>query len=117
MAGVSFPRRGEVYWVSLDPAMGNEIQKTRLALIISNDLGNQYSARVIVAPMTFQGTAHVYPFEALIPAGMAGLTRASKVLLDQIRTVDKLRLGDRVGHLSSDLMARVDDAIRLSLSV
>ncbi|MBI3979234.1 MAG: type II toxin-antitoxin system PemK/MazF family toxin [Chloroflexi bacterium] len=114
---MSFPRRGEVYWVNLDPTVGTEIAKTRPALIISNDIGNQYSPRVIVAPITSQGVTGVYPFEALVPAGEGGLTHASKVLLDQIRTIDKQRLGQRLGVLPAERMLEVDRAIRLSLAV
>lgn len=114
---MTFPVRGELYWVNLDPAVGTEIAKTRPALIISNDVGNEYSPRVIVAPITSQGTERVYPFEVLVPAGEAGLNRASKVLTSQIRTVDKRRLGERLGALSSERTAAVDQAIRLSLAV
>lgn len=114
---MSFPRRGEIYWVNLDPTFGSEIAKTRPAVIISNDIGNQYSPRVIVAPMTSGGTQRVYPFEVLVPAGEAGLTEPSKVLLDQIRSVDKRRLRDPLGGLTADRMLAVDLAIRLSLAV
>jgi len=111
------PLRGEVYWVHLDPTVGSEIAKTRPAVIISNDIGNEYSQRVIVAPITSGGLQRAYPFEALIPAGEAGLAHHSKVLLDQIRSVDKARLRERIGALSSDRMLDVDRAIRLSLAV
>ena len=114
---MNFPRRGELYWVNLDPTIGTEIAKTRPGLIISNDIGNQYSDRVIVAPITSQHTDRVYPFEVLIPQGEAGLTQDSKVLLDQIRSIDKQRLGDRMGLLSAHRMTEIDRAIRLSLSV
>lgn len=117
MAELRFPRRGEIYWVNLDPTVGSEIRKTRPALIISNDVGNCYSALVIVAPVTSQGVARAYPFEVAVPPGIAGLTRPSKVLLDQIRTVDKARLGECMGNLPPDLMDQVDAAIRLSLAV
>lgn len=114
---MSFPRRGEIYWINLDPTVGTEIAKTRPALIVSNDIGNQYSARVIVAPITSQGVDRAYPFEVLVPAGEGGLDRTSKVVLDQIRTVDKRRLRDRIGALPPEGMLEVDRAIRLSLAV
>src|SRR5690348_12525084 len=116
MAGMSFPRRGEVYWVHLDPTVGTEIAKIRPALIISNDIGNEYSARVIVAPI-ISATAKVYPFEVLVPAGEGGLGQASKVALDQIRAIDTQRLGHRIGILDAGRMAEVDQAIRRSLAV
>lgn len=114
---MSWPLRGEVYWVNLDPTVGTEIAKTRPAVVISNDIGNQYSARVIVAPITSQGVERVYPFEVLVPAGEGGLARASKVLLDQIRTVDRQRLQQRIGALTPGRMDEVNRAIRLSLAV
>ena len=114
---MSFPRRGELYWVDLDPTIGSEIAKTRPGLIISNDVGNQFSDRVIVAPLTSRAIDRVYPFEVLVPAGEGGVRETSKVALDQIRTVDKRRLGRRIGALSDTSMRAVDRAIRLSLAV
>ncbi len=114
---MSFPRRGEVYWVSLDPVMGSEVAKTRPSVVISNDIGNQYSDRVIVAPISSADTAKVYPFEVLLRPGEGGVSKPSKVLLDQIRTVDKMRLGRRIGALQPELLDEVNRAIRLSLAV
>ena len=114
---MSFPRRGELYWVTLDPTIGSEIAKTRPAVVISNDVGNQYADRVIVAPISSGSTDKIYPFEVLLQAAEAGLPKASKVLLDQIRTVDKQRLGARIGVLTSQRMEEVNRAVRLSLAV
>ena len=114
---MTFPRRGEIYWVALDPTVGSEIAKTRPGLIISNDIGNEHSARVIIAPISSGNTGRVYPFEVLVPAGEGGLADTSKVLLDQIRTVDKARLGRQIGSLPAACMAAIARAIRLSLSV
>lgn len=113
----TFPRRGEVYWVNLDPTIGSEIAKTRSCAIISNDVGNQYASRVIVAPLTTGGADRVYPFEVLIPVGEAGVTLTSKVALDQIRTVDKRRLGRYIGTLDDTLVRAVNLAIRRSLAI
>jgi mRNA interferase MazF len=117
MASMSHPRRGEIYWVKLDPTVGSEISKTRPALIISNDVGNQYADRVIVAPISPGNTDRIYPFEVLLPADDAGLGKTSKALLDQIRTVDKQRLAGLIGALSGDRMEEVNRAIRRSLAV
>lgn len=117
MAGVSFPHRGDIYWVGLDPTVGTEIAKTRPAVIVSNDDGNELSARVIVAPITSSNVTRVYPFEVLVQTGEGGLTQTSKVALDQIRAVDKQRLGRRVGSLSIERMKDIDQAIRLTLDV
>jgi mRNA interferase MazF len=117
MANMSFPRRGEIYWVNLDPVIGSEIAKTRPTLIISNDIGNQHADRVIVAPISSGGAGKVYPFEVQLNPGQGGLPKASKVLLDQIRTLDKSRLGNRSGSLTPEQMEEVNRAIRLSLAV
>jgi mRNA interferase MazF len=112
-----YPLRGEVYWVALDPVVGTEIAKTRPALIISNDIGNQYSSRVIVAPITSQESGRVYPFQVAVVGREGGLAISSRILLEQIRTVDKARLQQRIGRLSAETMRAVDDAIRISLAV
>jgi len=112
-----FPRRGDVHWVHLDPTVGSEIAKTRPCLIVSNDRGNQYAGRVTVAAITSRGVERTYPFEVLLQPGDGGLSETSKVLLDQIRSVDKQRLGRRIGTLSASTMAAVSRAIRLSLGL
>ncbi len=94
---MNHPQRGEIYWVNLDPTIGSEIAKTRPAVIISNNVGNQYAERVIVAPLTTANVGKVYPFEVKLEAGEGGIAQTSKVLLDQIRTVDKSRLGQKWG--------------------
>lgn len=114
---MSFPQRGEVYWVKLDPTLGSEIAKTRPAVIISNNIGNQHADRVIVAPISSGNVGKVYPFEVRLDIGDGGVSQSSKVLLDQIRTVDKSRLGNRIAMLTSVRMEEIDRAIRLSLAV
>lgn len=114
---MTFPRRGEIYWVRLDPTLGTEIAKTRPAVVISNDVGNRHAEHLIVAPLTSRGTDRVYPFEVLVPPGESGVDRASKVALDQIRTVSKKRLGARIGALDGERLEQVNAAIRLSLDV
>jgi mRNA interferase MazF len=114
---VNFPRRGELYWVDLDPTIGSEIARTRPCLIVSNDIGNQFSGRVIVAPLTSSGLHRTYPFEVRVAAGEGGLAQDPKVTLDNIRSIDKRRLGRRIGALGPDLMRDVNRAIRLSLDV
>ena len=114
---MSYPLRGEIYWVNLDPTIGSEIAKTRPAVIISNNVGNQYADRVIVAPVTSANIAKVYPFEVEVEAGEGDLAQTGKILLDQIRTVDKKRLGAKLGMLSAARVEEVNRAIRLSLAV
>jgi len=117
MAGVSWPKRGELFWAGLDPTVGAEIAKMRPALVISNDLGNQYSPLVTVAPLTSAGDQRAYPTEVRVLQAEGGVPRASTVLLNQIRTIDKRRLGGRIGALPAARMLQVDAAIRLSLAV
>jgi mRNA interferase MazF len=114
---MSYPQRGEIYWVQLDPTIGSEIAKTRPCVIISNNIGNQYADRVIVAPMTTANVGKVYPFEVKVESGEGGSAQPGKILLDQIRTVDKARLGKRVGQLPGDQIEEINRAIRLSLAV
>src|SRR3989338_2918144 len=108
----AFPKRGEVYWVKLDPAIGSETKKTRPALIVSNDIGNEVSARVIVAPLTSQ-VEKIYPFETAIKMEHI----RNKVMLDQIRVIDKRRLGNRITQLTDLEMAQVNHALKLVLGL
>lgn len=94
---VNVPKRGEVYLVSFDPAVGTEIQKTRLALILQNDIANRHSPITIVAAITSQFEEPLYPTEVLIRPPEGGLQVASVVLLNQIRSIDKRRLIRRLG--------------------
>jgi mRNA interferase MazF len=114
---VANPRRGEVYLVDFDPSRGAEIQKTRPALVIQNDIGNQHSPLTIVAAVTSSVPFRIPAFKILIDAPEGGLAVDSVVLLNQIRTVDRSRLGRRLGKLSSRTMARIDEALRISLGL
>src|ERR1019366_4204908 len=89
---ISFPRRGDIYLVSFDPALGHEIKKTRPALVLQNDIGNEYSPTTIVAAITSRISARLYPVEVVLKSGRSGLRVSSTVRLDQIRTVDRERL-------------------------
>lgn len=102
--------RGEVYWVTLDPTVGSETKKTRPALIVSNNAQNQASKRVIVAPLT-SVVNKIYPFE--VPVNIKG--KESKVMLDQIRTLDCQRLGEKIGNLSPQEMNNIDKVLKFVL--
>ena len=111
-----FPKRGEVYYVNFDPTIGVEIKKTRPALIIQNDIGNMHSQATIVAAIT-STDREVFPYEVSLKAGEGGLQKDSIVLLNQIRTIDKKRLGKRIGTISSESIKKVDKAIEISIGL
>jgi mRNA interferase MazF len=104
--------RGEVWWVDFDPSLGGEIQKTRPAVIVSNDSSNRNLNRVQVVPIT-SSVDRVYPCEAAIE--LTGKT--CKAMADQIATVSKLRLKSRLGILTSDDVRRVERAMRVQLGL
>ncbi len=114
---ISTPKRGEIWFVSFDPSLGAEIQKTRPALILQNDTANRYSPITIVAAITSQFDEELYPTEVLIRAAEGGLQSNSVVLLNQIRSIDKQRLVRRLGTVTRATMARVDCAIQISLGL
>ncbi len=114
-------RRGDVVWVDLDPVRGSEAEKRRPAVVVSNDGANrtaQHLARgvVTVVPITSQ-TSTVYPFQVLLPARSCGLPKASKAQAEQIRSVAVQRIGTVAGRLPADLLAVLDDAMRLHLGL
>ena len=112
---VAQPKRGEVYLVSFDPTLGAEIQKTRPALILQNDISNRYSPITIVAALTSQFKNPAFPTDVLITPPEGGLKTQSAALLNQIRSIDKRRLIKLLGALSPETMSRVNDALRISL--
>jgi mRNA interferase MazF len=106
------PRRGEVWWVAFDPSVGGEIQKTRPALIVSNNAANAALNRLIVVPLTGQ-TAKVYPGQAMVTLN----GEARKAMADQLTTASKKRLRSKVGDLSFSDVAAVEGAILLHLAI
>ena len=114
---VAQPKRGEVYLVSFDPTLGAEIQKTRPALILQNDISNRYSPITIVAALTSQFKNPPFPTDVLITPPEGGLKTQSAALLNQIRSIDKRRLIKLLGALSPETMSRVNDALRISLGL
>lgn len=109
-------KRGEVYWVNLDPAVGSEIKKTRPAMVVSNDINNVHARTVTVLPITSNVT-RIYPFEVLLESAVCGNKDACKIKADQIRTVDKKRLGRLMGMVSSEKLAAAEAAVRLHLDL
>ena len=111
------PRRGEIYLTALDPPVGHEIKKTRPTLVIQNDIANQYGLTTIVAAITSKVSTPPYPNEVLIHPRESGLQVASTIRLDQVRTVNRQRLIKRLGIANTEIMDRVDDAIKISLGL
>lgn len=114
-------RRGDVVWVDLDPTRGSEASKRRPAVVVSNDGANRTAQTlgrgvVTVVPITSQ-TSKVYPFQVLLPAKSCGLQKPSKAQAEQIRSVSRQRIRNVAGRLSPDLLAMLDDAIRLHLAL
>jgi mRNA interferase MazF len=110
-------RRGEIYYADLSPVVGSEQGGLRPVLIIQNDIGNRYSPTVIVAAITSKIDKARLPTHIEIQAEEYGLTKDSVVLAEQVRTIDKRRLRERVGVLSSEAMNSVDEALQISMGV
>jgi mRNA interferase MazF len=109
-------RRGDVVIVRLDPAEGHEMKKTRPAVVVQNDVGNENSSTTIIAPAT--GTYGGYPFEVLVEATDSPFEKDSSIRLDQIRVVSiEERIDSVVGSLDTETMNAVDDALKLSLGL
>lgn len=110
-------KRGQVYWVALDPTVGSEIQKTRPAVVVSNDAGNAYSPLITVLPITSKAE-RVFPFEVEILRGQGGLKEGGKIKANQIRTIDKKRLRGRpLGQMPPPTMRSVNEAIKIHLAL
>ena len=105
-------KRGEVWWVSFDPAVGSEIRKTRPAVIVSNDAANRHMARVQVIPLS-SNVDRIYPSETVVT--LAG--QKNKAMADQIMTADKLRLKELLGKLSQADMRAIEVVIKVQLGM
>jgi mRNA interferase MazF len=114
-------RRGEIVSVNLDPAQGAEANKTRPAVIVSNDAANATATRlgrgvITVVPVTSNIT-RIYPFQVLLPAEQTGLPHDSKAQAEQVRSVSVERIGARLGQLPAALVSELDRALRVQLSL
>ena len=112
---MDYPKRASVYLVNFDPTIGAEIKKTRPAVIISNDIANQYSPIVIVAAITSRAKPKFD--EVLVTPPEGGLTRPSVIQPNQIRSINKRRLVKKLGILSKETMENLDIALQITLEL
>lgn len=110
-------RRGDIFFADLSPVVGSEQGGTRPVLILQNDIGNQYSPTTIVAAITSQISKAKLPTHVEMTSGEGGLERDSVILLEQIRTIDKSRLMEKVASLNEEMMSRVNQAVEISLGL
>lgn len=110
-------RRGEIYYADLSPVVGSEQGGVRPVLIVQNDVGNRYSPTVIAAAITSRQDKASLPTHIKVEAVSGGLSKDSVVLLEQIRTIDKRRLRERMGCLDTGSMGKVDEAISISFGL
>ena len=110
-------KRGEIYYADLSPVVGSEQGGIRPVLIVQNDIGNKHSPTVIAAAITSKKEKSALPTHISVQAASCGLAKDSVVLLEQVRTLDKRRLKERMGELYSNSMSQVNDALQVSLGL
>ena len=110
-------RRGDIFYADLSPVIGSEQGGVRPVLVVQNDIGNKYSPTIIVAAITSQINKAKLPTHIEITAEEYGLPKDSVILLEQIRTIDKKRLKEKIGFLSSEMMKKVDEALHISFGL
>jgi mRNA interferase MazF len=104
--------RGDIFLVNFDPTVGAEAKKTHPAVVVSNDINNAHSPIVSIAPITSNVTK-IYSFEVEIPHAIGGLKSRSKVMVNQTRAVDKIRLIKKLGHLPEQIIPDINGALKL----
>ncbi len=110
-------KRGDIYYADLSPVIGSEQGGIRPVLIVQNDVGNKYSPTVIAAAITSQQFKTSLPTHISVNASVCGLSKDSVVLLEQIRTLDKKRLREKMGNLPETDMTRIDNALSVSIGL
>lgn len=110
-------KRGDVFFADLSPVVGSEQGGVRPVLVIQNDIGNRFSPTVIVAAITAQIQKAKLPTHVEIDAKTYGFDRDSVILLEQIRTIDKQRLTDKITHLNEEMMEKVNESLQISLGL
>ncbi len=110
-------KRGDVFYADLSPVIGSEQGGVRPVLVVQNDVGNKYSPTIIISAITSQINKAKLPTHIEISATEFGLNKDSVVLLEQIRTVDKRRLRDKIGHFDDELMEKVNEGLLISFGL
>jgi len=110
-------KKGEIYFADLSPVIGSEQGGVRPVLVVQNDVGNKYSPTVIVAAVTSQINKAKLPTHVEIPAEGHGLAKDSVVLLEQLRTIDKKRLREKIGHIDEKSIEKTNEALTISLGI
>ncbi|MPW25389.1 PemK family transcriptional regulator [Alkalibaculum sp. M08DMB] len=110
-------KRGDVYYADLSPVVGSEQGGIRPVLVLQNNVGNKYSPTIIISAITSQINKSKLPTHIEINATDFGLSKDSVVLLEQIRTIDKKRLREKIGHLNEDVMNQVNEALQISFGM
>jgi mRNA interferase MazF len=110
-------KRGDIYYADLSPVVGSEQGGIRPVLIVQNDVGNKYSPTVIAAAITSQINKAKMPTHIELAAKEYGLNKDSVILLEQVRTIDKKRLREKIGHLDENLMSTVNEALAISFGL
>ena len=110
-------KRGDIYYANLSPVVGSEQGGRRPVLVLQNDVGNKYSPTVIVAAITTQITKAKLPTHVEVEGRQCQLEKDSVILLEQLRTIDKRRLKEKVTHLGDEVMNKVDEALKISVGL
>lgn len=110
-------KRGDIFYADLSPVIGSEQGGVRPVIVVQNDIGNKYSPTVIVSAITSQINKAKLPTHIEINAEEYGLPKDSVVLLEQIRTIDKKRLREKIGHFDDEMMERVNECLKISLGL
>lgn len=110
-------KRGDIFYADLSPVIGSEQGGVRPVLIVQNDIGNKYSPTVIIAAITSQINKAKLPTHIEISSAEYGLNKDSVILLEQIRTIDKRRLKEKIGHINNELMEKVNEGLNISFGL
>ncbi|MCP0886834.1 type II toxin-antitoxin system PemK/MazF family toxin [Ligilactobacillus sp. WILCCON 0076] len=110
-------KRGDIFYADLSPVVGSEQGGMRPVLVVQNNIGNKFSPTVIIAAITSRISKPKMPTHVGLKASKNGLEKDSVVLLEQVRTIDKQRLKDRITHTDVDIMVKVDEALKISVGL